>query len=236
MRTAPHLAFTSAGDGSAIASWCRSGHGFDAAVVYHGDGAFEPPPGVAYFFRRRGFKFANFLECARRHPAVLDSDYTLFIDDDIVMTPAAVEQLFALARQHAIDACQPALAPGSVGHWKHTHQDASKQLEFTNLVEIQCFCVSRKLLALILPLLPLIVTGWGLDLVFWDLLGRPRDKMAILHGVPMFHPRRQEKRVSDLVPDFDRVAGEVEENLSEAMGWGRRRLFGAFRVESFGGF
>jgi hypothetical protein len=60
--------------------------------------------------------------------------------------------------------------------------------------------------------------------------------MAILHGVPMFHPRRQEKRVSDLVPDFDRVAGEVEENLSEAMGWGRRRLFGAFRVESFGGF
>jgi hypothetical protein len=236
MRTAPHLAFTSAGDNNAIASWCRPGYGFDLAVVYHGDEIPEPPPGVAYYFRRKGFKFANFLECADRFPEVLDSDYTLFIDDDIVMTPEAVEQVFGLARQHDLDACQPALAPGSVGYWRHTHQDVSKQLEFTNLVEIQCFCVSRRLLGLMQPLLPLILTGWGLDLVFWDLLGRPKDKMAILHSVPMFHPKRVGKRVSALIPDFNRFSREVEENLSEALGRGRVRLFETFSVESFGGF
>lgn len=215
-------------------AWLSGSATFDVAIACFEDEPDHLKQQADYFLARKGFKTDNFLAMLARFPELGFYDYILFIDDDIVITPDQLDDLFMTARQFDLDICQPALTSGSVYSWQHTCQDLSKRLQFTNLVEIQCFCLSRKLLTLALPYLPLIKTGWGLDLIFWELLGKPEDKMAIVHSIGMLHPRRHAPRMYQRISDFTEVSRKVEIELSRKLGKGSETLVDKFQLLLFG--
>lgn len=216
-------------------SWCRTERDYTLVVADYRDTPLDSLQRQAdHYLPVRGFKFHNFLRCIEAEPELINHDYFFFVDDDIVFTPEALQQVFTLASQFGLHACQPAQVHGSTFYWRHIAQETGKVLEYTNLVEIQCFCISRHLLDLIMPILPIIKTGWGLDAVFWQLLDYPRDRMAILHSVGMFHPRRKGKKVSQLLEDFDAVSRQVEIDVSVALGGPAEPLYNRFQVQSFG--
>lgn len=231
----PNLVFCSFGDSHKVDSWNRGQPGYDVALAYYGAAADddESLPRARYVCRTKGYKVPNFLVAAERFPEILDYDYVLFVDDDIVISPYAVETTFELARKYELDACQPSLSAGSTASWPHTRQRDGVVLEYSNLVEIQCFCLSRRLLELSLPYLPIIETGWGLDLIFWTLLHQARERMAVLHAVSMFHGERTGGRIQARVENFTLSAQRVEIALSNALGLGRTQLLPSFELQRF---
>jgi len=126
---------------------------------------------------------------AAERPEAFEYEAVFFPDDDIDMSAADVERLFAIRRELELDLLQPALREGSYFSHMITLENRSFELRFTNYVEVMCPLFSRAAFAACLPVMAEDETGWVSDSVWPRLLGVPRDRIAIVDAVAVGHTR-----------------------------------------------
>lgn len=195
--TAPRtLLFCAAGARMASLSWLpgmAQQPGVEIGIAYYGAEPAPAPEGVRYYIQNRDFKVPNFLQLLREHPAALDCDVFMFVDDDIVASAEDLLRWRDQALAAGLDISQPAVTRDSKADWPHLHhQPGLEPLDHDQFVEIQCFALTRRALQLALPYFFMVKTGAGLDLALYRLAQRHGLRTAVVHAVQVLHPHRPE--------------------------------------------
>lgn len=135
-------------------------------------------------------KWQRLAELLRADPAVFDGyDVVWFPDDDLDIAADAVERFLAIFRAQGLALAQPALVDGC--HWSHelTLACGAFVLRYTNFVEVMAPAFSRAALRACAPTFGESRSGWGLDFVWPQVLGKPRAAIAVVDATPMVHTR-----------------------------------------------
>jgi hypothetical protein len=195
-----NLVFSSVGDRTAHRHWISgAGRNFDLILTYYGSEENEFSRDAKVFRKRKGTKIENFVHLYRTEPGIIEKYDTFFIvDDDIIIDTSTINAMFDLFKKYDLSLAQPAYSPGSHIRWPITSQDSTAVLRYTNFVEVGVPVLTRAALDLIIDAMEMSSSGWGLDMLFSQLLGDPKDRIAILDSTPCLHPRRQ-------VPEMDNV-------------------------------
>ena len=133
-----------------------------------------------------GGKFENLnavLACARPAPA----DWTLVVDDDVVLAPRFLDRFVALCEQFELALAQPAQTLLSHAAWPITRRRAGSLLRETRFVEIGPVTAFRRDAAAELLPFPDLRFGWGLEL-HWAALAAERGwRLGIVDALPVRH-------------------------------------------------
>lgn len=124
-------------------------------------------------------------ELVRRYEAVW------FPDDDVLMDAPAVSRMFELFAAFRLSLAQPSLTLDS--HFSHSAvlRDPSYLVRYVNFVEVMAPVFSSSALRLLHPTFAKSRIGWGLDLLWPQLLARePGDhRIGLIDAAPMTHTR-----------------------------------------------
>jgi len=167
---------------------------YDLAIASYGNGECPVKPYAKFFISQQGYKCANYAGLYLAYPELVNYDYTLFIDDDIVIEEKDIKLLVETARLKRLDLCQPALGRDSDISWPHLKQKSWPQVELTRFIEVQCFLVSKQLMRRVLPLFFMAKTGLYLDVAISYTAHKERMRAAVVHSVVMRHPFRANKQ------------------------------------------
>lgn len=117
-------------------------------------------------------------------------DHVLFLDDDIETTAGDLNSLFAVCRAEELDLAQMSLTPDSACNWTHLYaRPGGGRPRAVSAVEIMMPVFSRRALAWIAPTLGQSVSGFGLDLVWGQLLAQRGGRIAVLDDIAATHAR-----------------------------------------------
>lgn len=186
-----HLVLVRAGASSLHRTWLGGpARNFDIAVSAFGTLTPEAAGPVDLYAHYDGGKWDGIAHFLRERPTLLEAyDYVWLPDDDIATDAASIERMFAIARHHRLDVCQPALTADSFYSYPETLALDGYVLRYTNLVEIMMPCLAVPVLRELLPLLGGTMSGFGLDMV-WARRRPPGDRAyAILDACAMRHTR-----------------------------------------------
>jgi hypothetical protein len=152
------------------------------------------------------FENANRL-LATEQPA----DWTLVVDDDVVLPGGFLDGFIALCEALGFELAQPAQTLASHAAWPSARRAPFTVARRTNFVEIgPVTAFSRRAAAELLPF-PDLRFGWGLD-SHWSALAAERGwRMAIIDALPVRHELR---RVAAGYPTADATA-EAQRFLAE---------------------
>jgi len=155
---------------------------------YDAQAAFDHGPDVRVVLRPGG-KWDGLHAVLAQAGALDGYDYILLPDDDLDMTAADIEAIFAAMARHDLDVAQPALSWDS--YFSHFSVLACPgfSLRYVNFVEIMAPCLRRDVLEKILPEFAHTMSGFGLDYVWCRLSEDPRRRAAILDSIPIRHTR-----------------------------------------------
>jgi hypothetical protein len=131
------------------------------------------------------FENLNALLEAAGEPA----DWTLVVDDDVLVPDRFVDRLIGLAEEFELALAQPAQSLASHAAWAVTRRRRGSLLRESRFVEIGPVTLFRRdALAELAPFPPLRY-GWGLDL-HWAALAEERGwRLGIVDAVPVRHER-----------------------------------------------
>lgn len=161
-----------------------------------------------------GTKFTAIHRLLEQQPDFFDAyDFVLFLDDDILVSEAAVTELFRVADALSLKLAQAAVAPGSANTWPVLMRREDTIGRYLNTVEIMMPLVSREALALGIHLFARSISGWGLDFALGDLVRGAFgsrsiaviDAVSFLHAKPIdpvagaYYRMLREHRISPLV-------------------------------------
>jgi hypothetical protein len=118
------------------------------------------------------------------------ADWTIVVDDDVVLPPHFVDGFVALAEALGFELVQPAQTLASHAAWPSARRVPMAVARQTNFVEIgPVTAFSRTAASELLPF-PDLKMGWGLDL-HWGALAAQRGwKLGILDALPVRHETR----------------------------------------------
>ena len=140
-----------------------------------------------------GGKWEGIYDFFRCHADILDShDYIWLPDDDIEVTPQAIETLVSAMSEHDLWLAQPALAASSQMYWPITLRCAEFRMRYTTFVELMAPCFRTGFLRSVLPLFKDRRTGYGLDQYWAYWTDKPARRCAIIDSAIMTHPRRKQ--------------------------------------------
>jgi hypothetical protein len=187
-----NLVFSSVGDASVHRRWIKDGpRNFDLFLCYYGSAGYDYRRDAEFFLERPGTKFENFCHVYRNFNNQVTAYENLFIvDDDIILDTPSLNRMFDLFDAHGLWLAQPAYSNESHIRWPTTRQDPSALLRFTNFIEVGVILIRRLALYRIIETMEQSRSGWGLDMLFSQLLDDPLDKIAILDTAPCLHPFR----------------------------------------------
>lgn len=161
---------------------------FDLLVVPFDRAAPPPPEGRSSIFIP-GRKIEGYNRLFHSHADLLDRyDYIALVDDDILISKAALSRLFEIGRSHRLDLFQPTLSWDSYFSYAATLTNPAYRLRYTNIVEMMCPVFSR---AHLVRALPLFAMGYelGIDLVWTKLTSEPWFRYALIDEVVARHTR-----------------------------------------------
>ena len=189
--TRPALVVCQAGRNKLIDDWAHSAdrewdlfmNYYDATGLRHGLGE--------YAVFQKGTKFSAMKLLLDRYPEIFGAyEHILFLDDDIATTAQALNDLFAACQRDALDLAQMSLTRGSACNWPHLFSrngvDGPRKV---SAVEIMMPVFSRRALRWIAPTLGQSISGFGLDLVWGQLVGKRGGRIAVLDGISATHLR-----------------------------------------------
>lgn len=185
------VAICSFGDKSTIHLWTENPANFDIALCYYGPNHnYSFKKNITYTLHNKDHKFPNFVKLFTNYPELYEYDYFFFIDDDLIINAQDIQQVFYNAIKNDLDLCQPSLSKESDISHKHLTHKEGKNIERTNFVEIQAFCMSNKFLRRTFPYFFMTECGWSTDSAFHYIIrSEPfKWKFAIIHGIKMKHP------------------------------------------------
>lgn len=173
--------------------WNTAPHFKVCLFNYSGNNAVpEFPPNTKFdnlLNTRTEFKGSLINEVYKHFKADGSIDYIGFIDDDLAISIAGINQLFEIAYKENLDAFQPATTPESFMSHAFTLQKLNCIWEPTDWVEIMCPFYRKNIFDAAAEFYPICISSYGVDRYaipyFQKLLGR--DKTAIIHAVPVTH-------------------------------------------------
>jgi hypothetical protein len=135
-----------------------------------------------------GGKFENLNRVLQDVPAV-DFDWTLVVDDDVVLPTRFLDRFVALCGHLRFELAQPAQTRRSHAAWRVTRRRPASVARKTRFVEIgPVTAFGGRAAAELLPF-PEVRYGWGLDL-YWAALASERDwRLGIIDALPVRHQR-----------------------------------------------
>jgi len=137
-----------------------------------------------------GGKFQNLDALLAATPAT-DRDWTVIVDDDVVLPPRFLDRAIALCERLGLDLAQPAQTARSHAAWRVVRQRPLALARETAFVEIgPVTLIGRRAAAELTPFPPLRF-GWGLD-SHWGALARERGwRLGVLDALAVRHDTRQ---------------------------------------------
>ena len=131
-----------------------------------------------------GGKFENLNAVA---PAGDPPDWTLVVDDDVLLPPRFVDRFVGLLERFDLALAQPAQTHASHAAWPVTRRQAGALLRETRFVEIGPVTAFRADAARELMPFPALRYGWGLD-AHWAAVAEERGwRVGIADALPVRH-------------------------------------------------
>ncbi|MGE3769785.1 MAG: hypothetical protein AB7G06_02410 [Bdellovibrionales bacterium] len=136
-------------------------------------------------------KWHGFKLLMQEFPALEDTyDYYWMLDDDLVFQDARqLNAMFDVMQSANLLAGQPSLTPDSSNSFDIFYQCRAFILRYTNYIECMMPCFRRDALKAIKPSFDVGITGWGMDLIWWHMLGRPAQGFGIIDLIAVSHLR-----------------------------------------------
>lgn len=198
--------FTSAGDKNNIQLWLDevAPRRWDLVTAYYGDNdhLFQKISNhCLYSFPTKGSKFQNLRKLFLDQPGFFDRYSHVWVcDDDIVMSPAQIDEAFELTERLGFWVAQPATSvAGKNGHWITCYAGPRWDYRIVNYVEVGLPIFQRDKLVEFLNIYDGSLTGWGID--YWyanvfqaDDFGR----FAVLDRVQVVNPRDEVKGANEM--------------------------------------
>jgi hypothetical protein len=161
---------------------------FDLFVCYYGKNGEQFKSDGKYYAQEKGTKFLILNALMRRLEDVFAAyDAVIVPDDDIYFSAKDLNQFFKIFHERQLDLAQPAIAGWF--SYQLTCPVPGSYLRFTNWVEIMTPCFSKEALKKCWHTFSQNDTNWGIDFLWNEVLGNPKDKIAIIDDVVGVHTR-----------------------------------------------
>ncbi|MBW3558986.1 MAG: hypothetical protein KY449_04330 [Proteobacteria bacterium] len=166
---------------------------WDLCVSFYGkDENFDAPDFAEYrALQNKQHKFSALYDLLHEGSPLLEYDYVMLPDDDLMMNWRDINEMFALCRDYKLQLAQPALDPSGFANHAITLRQWGTLLRFTSFVELMIPIFSREALRMCVPTFKGSTGGFGLDNIWPKLLGHPRTGLAVLDKTPVVHTRPQ---------------------------------------------
>lgn len=180
-----NLVISTVSDTSLHKSWVQS-EGYDTYLIYYGDKiGYEGES--THYKKAKGYKYHLIKDAIEEMPNLWEYDYFWLPDDDIAASPIEINKIFSYMENYKLWLAQPSIM-GYYGVDVTLHQKGSK-IRFTNWVEIMCPCFSLNAILKCKDVFKENNCGWAIEGIWNRLLGHPKDKIAIIDDVIVFHTR-----------------------------------------------
>ncbi len=188
----PWLVFTSAGDHSNVAQWLP-GRRYDVFVSYYGDSpdTFPFRSTVDIFKARKDCKFCNIQYWRAQEPDLFSKYEAIAVfDDDIQITPDALNRLFEIRDRYALWITTPAMKPQHhVWYSSLAAIEPSTRVRLVDFVEMDCPLFQKDKLWQFLDDFDPSVKGWGTDVWYTNFFGEElKHHQAVADCVPAVNP------------------------------------------------
>lgn len=136
--TRPNLVIVRGGDRSLHPVWMdHEGRDWDLLLSYYGDRGTPARGAHDALHRCKGTKWQGLADLFATRPELLSQYEAVWLpDDDLFTDGKTIDGLFAAARRHAFDLCQPALTPYSFVTHPITLQRSDCLHRVTDFVEV----------------------------------------------------------------------------------------------------
>ena len=188
-----NLVVVRAGDGSLHRAWLTGGEprDFDCFVSYYGAAPGMHADAADFLENRPGPKWPGLAALLADHTDLVSRyDAVWFPDDDLAITTAAIDRMFAFFHAYALDLAQPALTRDSPHTWSTLLQEPGCHLRYGGFVEAMAPIFSRAALERCAPTFSESASGWGLDWL-WPVVCRAHGlrRIAVIDATPVRHTR-----------------------------------------------
>lgn len=190
----PNCIFTSAGHRHNVNQWTsEENRSWDLITAYYGqDPAIHAQLQKISDFcvHRKGSKFQNLHALFTNNPDLfVDYEYIWVMDDDLVISPAQIEEMFKVAQKYDLWVSQPAFDPsGKISH-EITGFNPISTLRIVDFVEVTCPLFNSKKLHQFLSIYDGSLVGWGIDYWFSHVLqSKKSHKFAVVDTVQVYNP------------------------------------------------
>lgn len=165
---------------------------FDVILTYYDDDEQEKEL-EGYFdelYTMQGFKYP----CAYsiiNNGGITSYEYIWMPDDDILLNTHEINRMFELMKEYDLWLAMPSIVrgKGSFNTFGTQAHHPGNILRHVGFVEVQCPVFSSYALKKCWSTFNESQSGWGIDLVWPKLLGRPLNKIAILDDIKAKHTR-----------------------------------------------
>ena len=190
-----NLVILRAGSTSLHGQWARNiadeARTWDLCLSWYGtDASFpEGDPAEYKIIQNLDRKFTSVHRLCYPGSPLFDYDYIAMPDDDIAMSWGDMNALFAVAADRKLALCQPALTPESFISHDITRQQPENLLRYTNFVEVMFPVFSAMAFRRCAGTFGLSDSAWGLDIIWPQILGGHRHRIAVVDAVAVTHTR-----------------------------------------------
>lgn len=224
--TMKNLAIVRAGDESRHETWLSdpARKNFDLLISYYGNQPGRYRDQADLYHEEKGLKYPWFSRYIAKNPWVLDYEAVWLSDDDIQVDTATLSDLFDVFHEQKLDLAMPALQKGSYNLFDIYMVRPGKLLRYVEFVHEQSPLFSGKALRKLAESFGKNESGWGLGIMWAEILGR--KGMAIIDAAPVDHSRPI--MISDMytkvLPDLGKDPYKEFDEIKAQYGGGMRHI------------
>lgn len=184
-----YLVFTSAGNNSNVHLWIEDPERcFDLCIVNYSDQAGLHKESADVYFEFPGGKFSNLHRVNCLYPDLLGRYKAIWVvDDDVIISTSAINQLFLTHTQKKLTLLQPAFCIRSKISHKITRRKLFTRIRYTNFIEITCPVMEQSFLSRFLLVYDPTLVGFGIDWWMLNLL-EANEQVAISDDICCINP------------------------------------------------
>jgi hypothetical protein len=187
-----NLVISCVGNNSLHKEWLKGEElNFDLMLIYYGEGKEEDYINdCKLLVKGKGFKFRLIEAFIQEYwNEIKHYEYISFSDDDLSGDAYCFNNLFNRMKEYDLWVAQPSLSHDSFINHKELEQNDNAILRYTSFVEIMIPTFNTNILNKIKHTINDTDSGWGLEFLWFDMLGAPKDKFAIIDETPIKHTK-----------------------------------------------